>query len=155
MIKTEIGLKNVCFSSFSWKIWLKHVKKEENSQSKQGKPPKSLFHLVGEFCVKKHTEHGLLRTILKSKFNLVSCIQVFRLRYQIIPFIVSSGSLSNSRKWLVTNSYDFCPLISHSFFVFRFSKDPTLLSNELWLKPSIPSFITGSRPSSPPRFRER
>ena len=56
---------------------------------------KSLFYLVGKFCVKKHTEHALLQTILKSKFNLVSRIQAFRLSYQKIPFIVSSGNLSN------------------------------------------------------------
>ena len=63
MIKTEIGLKFV-FRDCLEKIWQKHVKKEKTANP-NNKNHEQVYSTWSEsFDVKKHTEHGLLRTML-------------------------------------------------------------------------------------------
>ena len=147
--------KEVCFSSSSWKKLVETYKKKRTANRNKTNHEQVYSTYSERFWCQETYWTRTVTNHTNSNFNLVSCTQVLRLCYEIIPFIVSSGNLSNSRKWLVTNSYDFCPPISHSFFVFRFLEDLTLLSNELWLKASILSFITAARLSPPARFRER
>ena len=147
--------KEVCFSSSSWKKLVETYKKKRTANRNKTNHEQVYSTYSERFWCQETYWTRTVTNHTNSNFNLVSCTQVLRLCYEIIPFIVSSGNLSNSRKWLVTNAYDFCPPISHSFFVFRFLEDSALLSNELWLKASIPSFITAARLSPPARFRER
>ena len=64
MIKREIGLKKFVFRVRLEKNWLKLIKRREQPIETRQTTNKSIPPIRKGFYVKKHTEHGLLRTIL-------------------------------------------------------------------------------------------
>ena len=122
MIKTEICLMKFVFRVCLEKVWKKHMKKRRTVNRNKTNHEQFYSTWSERFWCQEIYWTQAVTNHTNSMFNLVSCIQVIWLCYEIIPFIVSSGNLSNSRKWLVTDSNDFCRLISHCFLVFRFMR---------------------------------
>ena len=110
----------VRFSSLSWKSLVETCKKRRTANRNKTNHEQFYSTWSERFWCQETSWTQAVTNHTNLMFNLVSCIQVFWLCYEIIPFIVSSGNLGNSRKWLVTDSNDFCHLISHCFLVFRF-----------------------------------